>query len=354
MSKQASLLTVLFTLLIVWVTPLHAQTANQILYTSAQSDFSLRHPDSWVVVSDEQGMVVLADSPATQSLYTQNATLQSGQLVLQIFGPRQVTDTFGNSLADITDYVIDGAAQTFPNSIATDVVINDRPARRVGFEGASVAYYIFSTPEDMAAIAVLVSGGDGLSQAEMQALPVLETITTQTVSQLVIEPATEALDQQYALGSNNITFQYPAGWTVDDKLLSPAILVSNGDQARTFANEGVMSSILIVTRPSQIDPALADDAPLSEIAFTDVAGEFLKPRVAQISDFDGELVMVYDEVMTLRDVTVFMLRLDDQHILKWRVETAMGESASYYPTLVAMLDTVEFNLPRPGADVTLW
>lgn len=313
-------------------------------YTAPDNSFSLRHPDLWIVISEEEGIVTFADSYAAEFLYTQRSDLESGQLILSIVAPSLVKEGYGDSLDEVAAVLDAGLAEQGSQHEVSDVRIGGRPGKSLQpANNGAVGIYVFTTSEDEIGIALLITAPSEVAQAEARVFRVLSTMTSTSFIDLMMEGDAQTLSQTYESEANGIAFDYPAGWSVDEESYAPSIVLSSRrSDPQYYGDNRVLGSLMSVTRPSWISPELENDAPIEEVLAADAEQDedFIRPRIQRIEDEQFEIAFAYENILTFGEITVFMVRMPNNYLLKLRVHTADGELPDFFATIINVVKSV--------------
>lgn len=331
---------VLIVCLILFQPTIYAQETPDTPYTSKTGDYTLFRPGLWIVTGDERGIVTIVDSYTTKLLFSEQLPLGSGQLVLQIFkpntiglNPQQAIDTFMKTLE------LEGLEQE-------EIIIGDQPALRLSGD-IPFAVYAYTTRNNETGFSILMYSGGELAQAQRRAIAVLETVTTASLeTRLEAEPA-QQLRKTYEGDTLPIMFDYPGGWGINDLRKPGSIIISND---ATFIDDdlieqGYLSSRMYFINPAGVDFRLVDDASLQDIA------EFLveqdigmnRPDFIVIDGLERDALLAYENGFTRGELSLLLLRIDEDMILVWDVNTFDNQLPNYYATLKAILATVQVN-----------
>lgn len=191
-------------LVVHFVSIVDAQEKPNTPFSSNVSQLSFYIPDSWVIIADEAGSIIVADSYQTNFLQSQRIPLKEGQIQIEIFTLQFVSETYGTTLEDVATEIENQSINNHGNFIRSEIVIADDPAIRLQAVGTNTTYYVFQAQTGEVLIGSIVTNPRELTRIQPTGLTILGTVTTDDLAKIDIPELSQQVTQ--------VTLQFIDRW----------------------------------------------------------------------------------------------------------------------------------------------
>jgi hypothetical protein len=306
-------------------------------YTNAVSDLTFQYPETWLIQDDQApGVTFVASS---QDILDTGDPIPGGALLI-ILTEEAFSNSFGDELGTNATEIVKNTVESFllpvdENVPVKTLMIGDHHAARMSFaSNTAEGVVIVIDLGDRYGIIIAATSLGEFSDFEATILGIAETVQ---LGQEII-----ALAETFSSANFAFTFDYPAGWNIDDS--EAPIIVAIGN-VRDANSEALSAGDGLIFVYDPLEAGLPSDLTLLDMAqrWQDLISEGGEAQVGDIQEMTianrdaAQIAVVTDDY----DSVVLVIEVADGQYAVLVATAVQGEFDEFEATILAVAASVQ-------------